>query len=97
MASRAFFVNRLLLLPLLWLMPAVAYARCPQGFSAPQGYNHCVPTDLQDRLIWEACGSAPGDYGLNNSEPCMSFHSRVALADKFTEYCRKLKLPHLYR
>ena len=97
MVYQVFPVKRLLLLPLLFLMPAVVHARCPQGFSTPQGYNYCVPTDLQDRQIWEACGREPARYGLNNSEPCMSLHSRVALADKFTEYCRKLKLPRLYK
>ena len=90
-------MKRLLLLSLLCLMPASAYARCPRGFSTPQGYNYCTPTDLQDRQIWEACGREPARYGLNNSEPCISFDNRLALSDKFTEYCRKLKLPHLYK
>ena len=89
-------MKRLIILSLLFLTPA-AHARCPKGFSAPEGYNYCVPTDLAYRQIWEACGQEPARYGLNNSEPCMSLHSRVALADKFREYCRKLKLPHLYQ
>lgn len=74
-----------------------AQARCPMGFSAPEGYNHCVPTDRSDRLTWETCGKEPSQYGLNESEPCMSLDSRIRLADKYTEYCRKLKLPHLYK
>ena len=97
MAYRVFQVKRLLLLPLLFLMPAAVQARCPQGFSTPQGYNYCVPTDLQDRTTWEACRSEPASYGLNSSEPCMSEHSRIGLAKKFREYCLKLKLPHLYK
>ena len=89
-------LKRLLLLLFLFWVPA-AHARCPKGFSAPEGYNYCVPTNLADRQTWQACGKEPARYGLNNSEPCMSLHSRIALADKFTEYCRKLKLPHLHQ
>ena len=89
-------MKRLLLLPCLFLLPP-AHARCAKDFTAPEGYNDCVPKDLADRQIWRACRQEPARIGLNNSEPCLSLHSRIALADKFTEYCRKLKLPHLYQ
>ena len=74
-----------------------AKAQCPKGFARPSGGLRCEPVDKSDRAIWEACGAEPERYGLFESEPCMSSHSREALTAKFLEYCRRSKLPHLYK
>ena len=74
-----------------------AEAKCPEGFSRPRDSINCLPIDSIDRIIWEACGSEPEHYGLFEAEPCMSSHSRKALTDKFVDYCRKHKLPHLFK
>ena len=72
-------------------------ANCSKGFLRPKDSLYCVPIKQPDRVIWEACGNEPEHYGLFEAEPCMSSHSRKVLTDKFIEYCRKYKLPHLYK
>ena len=79
------------------IYPQLSHARCPAGFIAREGDNYCSPSNEFDNSIWHMCGKEPSLYGLNSSEPCMSFEDRIKLHDKFTEYCRKLKLPHLYQ
>ena len=79
------------------IYPQLSHARCPAGFIAREGYNYCSPANELDNTIWHMCGKEPYLLGLYSAEPCMSFEDRMKLHDKFTEYCRKLKLPHLYQ
>ena len=77
-------------------MPPVS-ASCPLGFTVEAGYNYCVPTNPSERKIWLDCANEQRQLGLTEVSPCISEARRVKLIDKYIEYCRKSKLPHLMR
>jgi hypothetical protein len=72
-----------------------AVARCQDGFSTPPGYNYCVPSSSTDRKTWNACADESRRLGLPEIKQ-FGEKRRVEIVDKFIDYCRRAKLPHLY-
>lgn len=72
-----------------------AKARCAPGFSVPADFNYCVPTNPSYRKMWMQCSNESRSLGLSELTQ-LSDKKRIAIIDKFIDYCRRAKVPQLY-